>query len=949
MPDSAINLLLRVASDTGDAEGGMSRLGAILDRFGKRKATADVDVDTAGAETHLALLDRVFARIDGRNLNVDVNVDRDGAAAAGAERLGGGLLSLGSRARGLDVDLSGLSGAVSGSKLAFLAAAPAVYGLVQATIALGPALVSAGAGLGALGIAAGAAGLAVKALQVGGVAEFTRDSKIAGTASYAFAQSLNATKNSLIGVTSGGVDAFFARVGPALEQASGKAGVLRGAFTSLGNQAATAAQRLLSFATTPAILAQLQRVVTGAGGAFRPLTTIAESLFRVLLTIAQAAMPLLIRALNSAAGGAKRFADGFGTVPAVRQRIEGMIATLATLGRIAGNVGSAIAGVFRAAAGGANVGLAGIERFTAAMARGANTQGFANGVQTALRALKGLSDFAINVGRIIVGALRIVAPVFAPIVAAIRGGANALGDFANKGSTINRLRPIFESIGQAVGSVIKYAGEVFTRFIDAIKPAEPILKPLAAFVSGALKAAFASVKPVIDVLLFAIKGIATVIGAVGTVLSPFTGSIRAIGGIVGSVFSGTIVGAVGKVLQAFKFIPGIIGPILSVFGAGLRVLGEVMGVVYNGAVRLVSGAIRPLEAAFNGAAGIVKQAATVIGNEITTVFGAVESVTRTVWGAVRSVIEGVWNFLRGAVGGVFGGIKSAIEGAFNGIKSVTSSVWNFVKGVVEGVWRDFKAGVGVIFGGIRSVIEGAWNAIKSATSTAWNAVKSIVEGVFNGLKSFVSGAVHAISSVISDVWNGLKSIASRTFGAITGAVSGVFGKVKDVVIDGVKGALGAVGSFFGNFADAGFHLIENLISGLGKGFSKAFDFVKSKLHDLTKLLPFSEPKDASSPLRGLAKSGTAIGLNLAAGVPAGMEALKASIAANLPTAPAIGGQFASRGIASGAALGAGAGMNQTINVAAPNVVMGAGLPNTAHWTADLEQQLRSRGGIALAG
>jgi hypothetical protein len=50
---------------------------------------------------------------------------------------------------------------------------------------------------------------------------------------------------------------------------------------------------------------------------------------------------------------------------------------------------------------------------------------------------------------------------------------------------------------------------------------------------------------------------------------------------------------------------------------------------------------------------------------------------------------------------------------------------------------------------------------------------------------------------------------------------------------------------------------------------------KSKLDDLTSLLPFSEPKDPTSPLRGLAQAGEAIVKNITAGMAAAVGQLDA--------------------------------------------------------------------------
>lgn len=924
----------RVDVQVAAAEAELGRVTDRLERLSQQEASPQVTLATARAFAQAERIEAKIAKLRTENVEVDVTIDQDGAASSAAARLAANLGGLRGSVDTTSKTFGALGIPVSAARGALVLAIPVAAGLGSALLALVPAIVSAGTALGAMGIAAGGVFAAVKLLAAGGMAQFERDSEKAGTTANTFAKSLNRTRDALIDITSGGVDAVFARLGPAMENAAGRAGVLRGAFTNLGNQAATAGERLLSTFTNPEFLGGFSNIINSAGGAFKPLTTIVESFGRVLLTIAQAAMPLLIRTLEAAAAKAKSFAEGFGSVDSTQSKLAGMFGTLKQLGQILLNLGSAVVGVFKAFSVGTGGAVTGLEKGTAALARFTNGSGFKEGVQTMLGVLKDFATFAFNVGRIVVGAFKLIAPAFEPIRAALQLGAKALGDFVNSGSATSKLTPIFKAIGTVLSTAIEYGVDVFKRLVEAIKPAQPILAPLAAFIGGALKGAFAALKPVLDVAIFAIGLLARGLGAIGTVLTPFTGLIGKFGEIVGVVFGGGIVGAVGKVLSAFGKLPGFLAPIFGTVGKVLETFGSVLSAIGGVATRVVEAAILPLGIAFKGAGATIQVVAGAIASIVTSAFNAVASVTSTVWNGVKTVITTVVGAIRTYVETYIAVVKTVITTAWNVIKTVTSTVWNAIKTVISTVFDAIASAVNAALGVLKSIVSGAWNAIKSVTSTVWNAIKSVVSGAFGAIADFVSDGLERMKRGFERIWGGFKTV-----------VRDAFNGVKDAVSAGIGAALDVITGLGSRFFEAGKALIENVIGGVKSLAGKLYDTMKGALGPLGKLLPGSEPKDTSSPLRGLAHRGEAMLQNFADGIPAGAAKLRSALAGELAVLPQLTVQASGRAVS---AAGAGAAPSSTtIQVSAPQVV-GAGLPDPDHWMAGVEQAIRSSGGLALA-
>ena len=74
------------------------------------------------------------------------------------------------------------------------------------------------------------------------------------------------------------------------------------------------------------------------------------------------------------------------------------------------------------------------------------------------------------------------------------------------------------------------------------------------------------------------------------------------------------------------------------------------------------------------------------------------------------------------------------------------------------------------------------------------------------------------------------------------------------------------GAWLAGFLDVGAAIVQKIKSGISSAWASFISWLLTKLGDITRALPFSEPKDPRSPLRGLADAGRAIMENLAAGI-----------------------------------------------------------------------------------
>lgn len=143
-----------------------------------------------------------------------------------------------------------------------------------------------------------------------------------------------------------------------------------------------------------------------------------------------------------------------------------------------------------------------------------------------------------------------------------------------------------------------------------------------------------------------------------------------------------------------------------------------------------------------------------------------------------------------------------------------------------------------------------------------------------------------------------------------------------------------------DFKRGGAGLIQSLIQGLKSRFGSARETIRELLRDLRRLLPGSEPKDPSSPLRGLAKSGRAIVDNLARGVTGSGDRLAANLHRELT---GVHLQAARKLLPMAPAMAAAGETNYNLSVQG---VEGQRYPDGRALLGQLETELRNRGGLA---
>lgn len=285
--------------------------------------------------------------------------------------------------------------------------------------------------------------------------------------------------------------------------------------------------------------------------------------------------------------------------------------------------------------------------------------------------------------------------------------------------------------------------------------------------------------------------------------------------------------------------------------------------------------------AWDGIKNVIQGAIDVITGIIQFFAALLTGSWTELWEAVKQILKGAVQFLWGLIElWIVGKILTAIKAFMAVVKTVFSTGWAFIKNIfstvlswigghVNTVFSAISAKISSVMGAIKGVISSILNAIKSIFSTVLNFIKSIVSTVFNAIRSNISSVLSAVRSTVSSILSSIKSTFSNIFNSLRGIVTRAFGNVRSAVSSGMRSALNAVRSFFGSFASAGRNIVQNIANGIRNAIGLVTSAISNVTQAIRNFLPFSPPKDKSSPLTDIHKNG--IGTQIAAGIIRGQK------------------------------------------------------------------------------
>lgn len=552
--------------------------------------------------------------------------------------------------------------AAAGSGVQAIAGVAAIAAQAAGAVALLPAAAGAAAfGMKALSVATGGFGEAMSSMD--DPAAFAEAIAELSPAAQAAAQAVRALKPAWDAMADGVQERAFAGLAPIIADLGGKYLPILGAgFGRVADAANVAARDVGAMLTSQARVGDATTMVDNFASVWEQLLPALAPISSALMDIGVVGsgfLPGLTAGAGDAAAAFAQWAASARESGRLHEIISGGLSALGDLGQIAGNVGSIIGGVFRAASVDGNGLLGTLVATTQAIADMVNSVAG----QTALSAF---FETASSLSATFMQVLGALLPAVAPLVPLIGDLAQVIGT----------------GLGQVLLAIMPAVGALVEALVGALQPVLPVLATAFGEIANVLGPLAATL---VDVLAPILPQVAELfillVQSIMPLLPPLADLIGALLPVVGAILQNVVI-------PAIRLVIGVLAEWWKILATGLQLVADFVGGVV---------------AFFFDLGGNVDRIIGDIGRWITDGFETarrmgLDALSRLVTGAV-----GFFSDLLGNVGRLPGQILSAV-GNLGGL------LLNAGRDVVRGLW-DGIAGMGQwlygqIMGWVRRVVPG---------------------------------------------------------------------------------------------------------------------------------------------------------------------------------------------------------------------------------------------------
>lgn len=293
-----------------------------------------------------------------------------------------------------------------------------------------------------------------------------------------------------------------------------------------------------------------------------------------------------------------------------------------------------------------------------------------------------------------------------------------------------------------------------------------------------------------------------------------------------------------------------------------------LGSIWTLLTQTVQDAAASYQAIIDAVLPIVQDVIGEHGDEIMAVF-------QEVWGTIVLIVKAALEVYDAIIPPIFKAIAKFIEDNQADIERIIGNAWTVIKSVID-----------IALALIQGVIKAALAIMHGDFEGAYKILQQMNERVWNDIKEAIGAIWDTILLLLENIWDDIKKKATDAWDGIVKAI----GDPIDDLVEIIKGIPHLV-------EGVGEAIVNTIWDGIKSKWQEVVDWFNRKLQELRNQLPFSEPKDPTSPLRGLTQSGRAIAEMLQSGLesagplrapplmrmPAGPGALLAMPVANTAT------------------------------------------------------------------
>jgi TP901 family phage tail tape measure protein len=261
------------------------------------------------------------------------------------------------------------------------------------------------------------------------------------------------------------------------------------------------------------------------------------------------------------------------------------------------------------------------------------------------------------------------------------------------------------------------------------------------------------------------------------------------------------------------------------------------------------------------------------GSELGAVLNDLQVIWDNLWVAVQMVAAGYQSYVLA----VFGQVQTFLDTHGEEIQQFIADAWERIRGIINVALPLIS---GIIIGTflyIRDFINEHGEEIQRILSNAWTIISNVVLGALEIIEGILKAALAVFQGDWEGAWEAIRTmsegVVKRIWEVIKAAldlIAMLFGTSLDEILRTWQynlEQLPKVALAFGRqLYDAGSALIGNLWEGMEQKWEEFESWLRAQWEGITDILPGSEPKDPSSPLRGLSDRGAAFIMNILDGM-----------------------------------------------------------------------------------
>lgn len=204
-------------------------------------------------------------------------------------------------------------------------------------------------------------------------------------------------------------------------------------------------------------------------------------------------------------------------------------------------------------------------------------------------------------------------------------------------------------------------------------------------------------------------------------------------------------------------------------------------------------------------------------------------------------------------------INGLIEGVKNNKEKIVEMVQTIITALMTSFDENREAWLAIgalILGKIAlGIIASAGTQMLGA---GLSTIARLVAGIVSGKGLLIAAAVMVVGWIISKIVEHWPEIVAKGKEIIEKLIEGIktmFSNIKETAGELLDSFVSGINDFASKLVSAGAGIVDNVKQGIANKWGELTGWFRGKLNDLRNMLPFSPPKDKSSPLYGLENNG----------------------------------------------------------------------------------------------